>query len=173
MKKLVFVVASLLALAGCASAPLKQDTKLAPYNTAIVKDLFIEDGSLVRIEGDELTEFFQAKPELIKLYTDNLKTHLAKTNLFDKISGETISGKAIIVESKTSLVDPGIRMVMPSSAIVTVMVSDAETGRKIGTYTVTRHSGRQVWTTMMGAIKKDVTDMGEDASNDLADKLRN
>lgn len=171
MKRFVVAVVSFVALAGCASAPLKKDTKLAQYNSAIVKDLVVDAGSLDKIEGDELVEFNQHKPELIKLYTDNLKKHLIESNFFTTVSSEKTSGKSILVESKTSLIDPGIRMVMPSKAAIIVKVTDADTSKTLGTYTVSRQSGRQIWTTMMGTIKKDITDMGEDAGSDLVENV--
>lgn len=171
MKRLAVVAVSLVALAGCASSPLKKDTKLAPYTTAIVKDLVIDEDSFSKIEGDEITELRQKKPELVKLYTDNLKKYLMESEYFTTVSSEKTGGKAIIVESKTTLIDPGIRMVMPSRSTITVKVSDADTKEQLGLYSVYRQSGRQIWTTMMGTIKKDITDLGEDAGSDLVAKV--
>jgi len=168
MKKVAVVIFSLLVLAGCASAPLKKDTALATYNTAIVKDLQVDDKTLSKIQGDEVTEFKKTEPELITLYTGNLKMELKKSGLFGNItSDEKVSGPAVIIESRTQLVDAGIRALQPTTTVIGVTVKDAETGKWIGSYQVASHTGRQVWTTMMGSLKDDFAKLGEDAANDM------
>jgi hypothetical protein len=165
MKKVTIFILSLLVLAGCSSAPLKKDTNLALYDTAIVKNIQIDYKTLSNNnDGEWVAEFKQSEPEFAKVYNDNLKTALENAAMFTRTtSDDKILPNSVIIESRTAIIYAGIRAITPTMTVVNVMVKDGATKNLLCSYNVESHSGRQIWKPIMGALKNDFSSLGEQA----------
>ncbi|HET6418705.1 MAG TPA: hypothetical protein VFG19_01025 [Geobacteraceae bacterium] len=173
MRKIVllfFAAVVMIAAAGCSSFPAKKDTVLAPYSKILVRPLNFDGAALDKISGNELDEYNNARPELTKLFKDNFAKVAPKSGYFDQILFEgTPDAGTLVLESRLAMLDPGIRWVMPGRGAVVCELKDGVTGRKIGSYSVSRSVSRPLTSTMMGAIETMIGEMGEDAASDIGE----
>ena len=164
----LFVVGMILAATGCSSIPAKKDTPLASYTSLIVRPIDWHDTSLDKISGDEVKNFVSAQPRLANLFQNEFRKHIDKTGYFANVTygNGAADANTLILEPRIASLDPGIRMVMPGTATYFGVLKNAD-GKIVAKYSAKRTVGRQVWTTMMGAIEDLAKELGEDAASGL------
>jgi len=164
----LFVVGMMLIATGCSSIPAKKDTPMASYTNLIVRPINWHDTAVDKISGDEVKEFVSAQPKLAGLFQNEFGKNIDKTGYFANVTYGDGSADAntLVLEPRIASLDPGIRMVMPGTATYFGVLKNAD-GKIIAKYSAKRTVGRQVWTTMMGAIEDLAKELGEDAASEL------
>lgn len=159
----VLPLIALLVLAGCADIPgrkpegpsagpapsgqtsagapaVPRSGTLAAYTTAIVRDLVIEERGLVNIAGANLDAFNNGEAEIIRVYGDTLRDALQKKRYFAAVVSDGPTANAVVIEPRAMIVDPGMRTSMftgkPTRIELTVSMTDAATGKPLGSYPV-------------------------------------
>jgi|GEM_PF-1639086 len=170
MRKIVWLTALglIMVVTGCSSIPPKKDTPMASYTNLIVRPINWHDTSVDKISGNETKDFVEAQPKLSNLFQEEFKKNITKIEYFTNVSfGDgPADANTLILEPRIASLDPGIRMVMPGTATYLGVLKTAE-GKEVAKYSARRTVGRQVWTTMMGAIEDLTKELGEDAASEL------
>lgn len=173
MKKALKVVLALcfMSLIGCAGVTAKKDTPMASYSKMIVRPINFNDTATDKITGDEVAEFKSSWPSLQNKFQSEFEKYIKDTGYFDSVlfNTEAVSDtNTIILETRISSLDPGIRMIMPGEASYLGTLKSSE-GKIVARYSAKRKVGRPMFSTMAGTIEKLVTELGEDAATQIGE----
>jgi hypothetical protein len=123
-----------------APATARNETRLAAYRTAIVRDIVIEERGLNNIAGADLDAFTSGKAEIIRGFGETFRESLQRKRYFDTVVSDGPAENAVVIEPTATIVDPGMRTGFltgkPCRIEVTVYVADAATGKPLGSYPV-------------------------------------
>lgn len=150
----------------------------ARYDTIIVRDFSTEGAEIVNMDDDEKAKLAEAKPEVVKLLTENIVKYLKQDTQFKKVASNTTpSGNAIILEGKFTKFNAGhgaakvfLGFFAPPSTKTNISVSgrliDAKTGKELASFSDTRSGGEGSQLGFVGHVfKVQAKDEGEEIAN--------
>lgn len=123
------------------------------YDSFIVKDFVTDGAEVVNMDDDEKAKLAEVRPEIIKILTENIVTHVKKDTQFKTVSSNKApSGRAVVLEGKFTKFNAGqgaakffLGWMAPEGAKTNISVSgrlvDGKTGKELATFSDTRSGG--------------------------------
>jgi len=165
MRKVLFLMLSIVAFAGCGIIPVKNSTPMAKYNKLIVRNINWNETAISELTGDGMKEFIASQPRLAEMFRAKFEKHIREICFFEKIIyGEaTADAGTLILEPKIYTLKPG--GIMPGASY-TGLIKTAD-GRQVGKYEAERRLNQKIGSNTLENIEKLVVELGEDAASRL------
>jgi hypothetical protein len=165
MGKVLLLILSIVAFAGCSSMPVKNSTPMARYNKLIVRDINWNETAISELDGDGMKEFITAQPRLAGIFRAKFERYIKEIGFFDKViyGNAATDADALILEPKIYTLKPG--GFMPGATYTGLLKT--EDGRQVGKYEAERRLNQANGSKPLENIEKLITELGEDAASRL------
>lgn len=165
MGKVLFLMLSIAAFAGCSIMPVKNSTPMAKYNKLIVRNINWNETAISEITVDGMKEYIASQPRLAEMFRAEFEKYIRDMRFFDKViyGDAPADADTLILEPKIYNLKPGGFM---PGATYTGLLKTVD-GRLLGKYTEERRINQAHGSKTMENIENLVRELGEDAASRL------
>ena len=165
MRKVLLLMLSIVAFAGCSGIPVKNSTSMANYNKLIVRNINWNETAISEITDEGMKEYIALQPKLSEIFRAEFEKYIRETHFFDKVSyGDAPA------DTETLILEPKVYTLKPTGfmpgATYTGLLLTAD-GKLVGKYTEERRLNQAHGSKTMENIENLVRELGEDAASRL------